>query len=549
MLFEDKIKTISRIFVSILSFLFVILILYLNVLHTTFTFADDYPLIAQNPIISSLIKAMLGVFIIAMISFIGKYSHNKVLFSLIVIVNLVSLGLKIYIVYSFKNYPTIDPYQIYNGAMILHYTQDLKPLFISNYFAMFPQQLGLVTILTPFIAWFGESINNYYVTQAILSQLTLILFTLSSYKLKGMKSAFSTTLLLALFIPNLFISFLIYGDGYALFFIALFMTLFVYFGHLKSRAQYSLYGVLYGLLSLAYLARLSSNVIIIAFAGTLFILSQWNLKLIIKMGLLLSILVVPMYLNLKLYDHPEVELGKYAHPTNTWIRIGLGYGGGNGLYPGVNNNDTNDDFMVLGYDPQKMSALNTTIIHHELTVLSENYVWFDFFKQKLSIMWTDPDFELMTLILPSHVGKIKAPWKLLQTGNYGFGAFNLVTTNAFGDWLQKNYFKIRSVEKVVYFGFLVATLLLFLKRNSKEWPLWFLRLSLIGFVLLHGLIEVKSRYVFGFVNILIFVVSLYNIEIMDDVVIRVQNYGKFIKGKLHDYKSSRSSIFPTPTRL
>lgn len=513
----DKIRNFGKYFVSILSFLMVSVILVLNIFYTSFTYNNDYPLIAQNTLLTSLLKLGLGIIIVVIIYIFTQSLPRRLSVWMIIIVNLLLLILKFYVVYSFNNYPTIDPYQIFRGVLTLQFTNDIRPLYIGNYFATFPQQLGIVSVLRPLSIFFKDNINLYYYFQALLSQLTVVIFTLTAYRLKGTKVAFFSTVLLNLFIPYLFIAFLFYGDLYAIFFISVAFLLLSYIKPEKSKQRCIIMGIIYLLLSIAYLARLTTNVVILAMIFTLFIVRSMNFKTIILMIILLSILVIPMRGLLSLYNLQDVQLGKYAHPNSTWIRIGLGYGGGNAQFAGVHNGNTDLDFEILAYDPTKMDLYNQDVIKTEVLALVKNNQWIEFFKEKMNIMWTDPDFAISTLILPMKTGKIKQPWKLIQTENYGFGSFELSTNTRFGDWLQENYFKNRSIEKVYYFGLLSSLLLILSRRKSNDWPLWFLRISLIGYVLLHLLLEVKSRYVIGYMSILIFIVSLYFGETLESI--------------------------------
>ena len=201
-----------------------------------------------------------------------KNINEKSVFLSIVLFNIISLIVKVVIILSFNNSPIADSWDIFNGVNTLLFTSDKGTLYIGNYFAMYPQQLGMVSILSPLAFLFKWDINAYYYFQAFLIQLTIVLLTLCSFKLKGLKVSLVTTILLNLFIPNLFVPFLIYGDLYSYFFIALLYTLYLYTKNCESKyTKVLIVFVSLILISLAYLARISTVVFIIAFFIVYFI--------------------------------------------------------------------------------------------------------------------------------------------------------------------------------------------------------------------------------------------------------------------------------------
>lgn len=519
----DCFRRISLKFISILAIVIAIAIFVLNILYSSFTYSSWYPLVFDNSLFSSFAKIILGFIFIVIIGIIIRMSKSKYILAYIITLNLITLIIRLSIIASFDNFPVADSWHVFNGANVLFFTNDIRPLYIGNYFALYPQQLGIMTILYPLAFFFRENIIGYYYTQVFIIQFTVLLLTLCSYKLKGLKVSFFTALMLNLFVPNMFIPFLIYGDLYAYFFLSLAFTVYIYSRNTQSNWKYFYIALIYIFSCFAYLARLSTNVFIIALVITFFLNNKINRKAIISIILMISIIVIPFKIVDKAFDIKDVELGKYAFPSNTWLRIGLGYSGFDDKTPGFHDIKTDEEFKNVGYDVNEMKRINQRLISNQLSAFKDINYMFDFFKDKSIVMWTDPDFEMMTLIVPFKGSKIADPYSEYKQVNYGFGKISLTIKNDFGHLISDNYYLIRKYEKVYIFSFLIMLILTIARFKKEDRILLFGQLVLIGFFILHSVIEVKSRYLYVCMNALIFVVSLYYLDIFDKC------FSKFIK--------------------
>lgn len=520
----DQFKNFSFNFIYILAIVISVAIFVLNIQYSTFTYSSWYPLIFNNSLMSSILKVIISLILVIILGIIVKKINEKYIISLIVILNITTLIIRLFIIGSFDNFPVADSWHVFNGTNVLFFTNDIRPLYVGNYFALYPQQLGIVTILYPLALFFRENILGYYYSQVVIIQLTIILLTLISYKLKGIKASFITSILLNLFIPNFFVAFLIYGDLYAYFFLVLAFTLYIYSKDHQSKYRYLYMSLIYLCLVFAYLARLSTNVFIIAMIITFFLHNRFNLKVIIAIILMLSIIVVPFKLIDKAFDVKDVELGKYAFPSNTWLRLGFGYSGFDEKTPGFHDIKTDEEFKNVGYDSNKMRIINQELINDRLEAFRDFKYMFNFFKAKTTIMWTDPDFEMMTLIIPFKGSKISEPELSYKEINYGFGKIDLTTKNEFGQLITDNYYSIRKYEKIYIFSLLLLLMLMFIKIKKEDKIMVFGRLILIGFFILHLIIEIKSRYLYVCINALIFIVSLYYLEVFDKYYEKIIDY-------------------------
>lgn len=504
------VKVLSKKIIYVLSIIILLIVSVFNLSHSTLTYSSWYPLIFRNNFYKTGFLFMLCLLFIVCLYYFVKNIKQKVLLPTIIFINTISLIIKVAIIVSFNNSPIADSWDIFNGVNTLLFTSDKGPLYIGNYFAMYPQQLGMVSILSPIAFLFKWDVNAYYYFQAFLIQITIVLLTLCSFKLKGLKVALVTTILLNLFIPNFFVPFLIYGDLYSYFFIALLYTFFLY---TKNNVSNVIKGIVILvsliLISLAYLARISTIVYIIAFFIVYFINKSINKKYFIILALTLIFVFNAYPMNTKLYNKGDVCLGEYEFPSNTWIRLGVSYSWFDQVTPGFHDQRIDWDFRSVGYNKKKMSEINNQVISARLNQMFSTNEWVNFYKKKIVILWTDPDFEMMSYIAPFKGEHLSNPGELQKVELHGSGATNLKTNNIFGEMIQKNYYPLRDFEKTFLYATLFIGLLVFVNREDESDEKLFIRLLLIGFFALHLLIEIKSRYIFVFYSSYIFVISLF----------------------------------------
>lgn len=502
-------RLLSKKFIYLLSIIILFIISIFNISHSTLTYSSWYPLIFRNNLYKTGLLFILSFFFVVCLYYFVKNINEKSVFLSIVLFNIISLIVKVVIILSFNNSPIADSWDIFNGVNTLLFTSDKGTLYIGNYFAMYPQQLGMVSILSPLAFLFKWDINAYYYFQAFLIQLTIALLTLCSFKLKGLKVSLVTTILLNLFIPNLFVPFLIYGDLYSYFFIALLYTLYLYTKNCESKyTKVLIVFVSLILISLAYLARISTVVFIIAFFIVYFINRKLNIKYFVILALTLIFVTNVYPINTNLYNKGDVGLGEYEFPSNTWIRLGVSYSWFDQVTPGFHDQRIDWDFKSVGYNKSKMSKINHEVISARLNQMFRTKEWIHFYKKKIVILWTDPDFEMMSYIAPFKGEHLSDPSELQKVELHGSGATNLKANNIIGEMIQKYYYPLRDFEKLYLYATLFIGFLVFVNRKDESDEKLFIRLLLIGFFALHLLIEIKSRYIFVFYSSFIFIISL-----------------------------------------
>lgn len=440
-----------------------------------------------------------------------KLSRKQIIF-LIILINVLALLIKFYLVKSFNNLPVADAYYIFDGTDVLHFTDNPAYLEKGMYFGTYPEQLGMVSILYPLAALFRFNMNGYYLTFAVISQVTIMLLTYVSYRVSNIKSALWASLLFNIFLPNISVVFLIYGDLFSFFFLSLALAIHVHFN--QKKLNYIAFLMIAVLIAFAYLARLSTNIFIIATIITVILAYRDKIAKIVVTLCLASVLLFTYSINEYFYNTEKISLGTYAQPFNTWIRLGTGVSGYDQTTPGFHNNQVEVDFADLKYNKEKMYQLNSNIIHEQIDDLIKNKTIYEFLIEKLKVTWTDPDFEMTTLILPYVGHPIEDPLTESINNPKGSGAFELAPNNAFGEFLVAHYYDFRKFEKIIYFGILLGLLVTFFKKSRNHYDV-FAYLITIGFVLLHLMIEIKSRYVYVYINFMILYVSINMPFILD----------------------------------
>ncbi len=512
--------------VFLLSMGIVFFVLVLNVVFDSLTYNNWYPLIFRNHVMNIIALLIFVSLCLCVIITILRKGSDRFFKNSIILLNIFGLITKLFIVFAFENIPIADSWHVFNGANILFFTNDLGPLYVSGYFATYPQQLGIVSLLYPLVRLFRYDVQMIYVVQAVMMQLSIMFLTWSVYRLKTWKVAFLVSLMFTLFPPNSFVAFLVYGDLYALFFLSIAMMLYTYSLSKEGIVKLILWILMLLMIIIAYFARVSTNVYFIALIIMIILHHKFDIKYIMMIGILFISILYPMDLLVQQYDVKDVSLGEYAYPTNTWIRLGLGYSGFDHVTPGYHDMRLDEEFKQLRYDKAKMSEVNQEVIKNRILELSKPKEFIRFFGKKAIVLYTDPDFEMVTLTLPFRAVHSIDPYYDYSIQAAGAGKMDMLVRNEFGAFIQKNTSLIRFFEKVIYVLLLVMTLLTLGLLGRRNRFLQYCSLLIIGFFLLHMMIEIKSRYLFVFMNSMMFFITMYFPEVLDKLVaISVWNRG------------------------
>lgn len=497
----ENIKHIFLQLVTISSISALLIVFFLNAQYTSFTYSSWYPLIFENSWVSSFLKIIL-----MSIGFYGLYLivrklNFKVSITLIILINAFTLGVKMWLVYAVGSYPVADSYLVLESANAIVTNSQYIPSFLSAYLSHIPRQLGLVSLLIPLVKWAQFDYFKILYLQAFIIQASLVFLSIGVYRYKGIKAAVVVSVLLNLFLPNSYLVLWLYGEPYALFFTS------IAFAFLPTQKRSFLYLVIFiGSIILAYLARVTSNLWILALVISFILVKPSRLGLAV---VLISVLGLT-YPIVQTYYQDMIPI--HAYPNNTWLRIGTGYSGFDLKTPGFYNDQIEEDFIMLNEDTQAMADYNNSQIMRNLASLVETKTLGTFLYQKMIVTWTDPDFEMMSRIYPFYGSLIENPMEQSKSVLYGSAAMDFNPQSSSAKTLQNLHSLSLKFESTFYLVLLLLVLSQFIFHRKDNGYHVFIRLLFLAYVAFYLGVEVKGRYPFLMLEALIVYASL---EYMD----------------------------------
>lgn len=199
----------------------------------------------------------------------------------------------------------------------------------------------------------------------------------------------------------------------------------------------------------------------------------------------------------RVYNHfTDWKIGENDLPFSTNIAIGLqGIGFTNEYinYFSWNNNDT-----------EKLSLYIDQKIKNRLNELQDPNALFPFIYDKFLYSWSDQDFDSMNFIMPFKSEVTLNDFEVDNSIRVGRASPDTHSTTNLGDFLVKNVFLIRNIEKVYLLTLLFLALynsIKTIKRRNLHSLL--LELFVIGTTLAFIIVETQPRYLLYTMVILI----------------------------------------------
>lgn len=475
------------------SLFIVFFILYLNLTKTTTVYATLYP-ITKNTHFLSLVFAILLIFLgHYAIKKINQVSNIKILWFVFIAFNILGLMTKLYMVFSVENAPIADSYQVIDVAN-RWLAGDPSIFWPGSYLSTFQFQSSLVILYSIWAKFFGYQSSAYYFLQALLLQTSILLIGLAWAKKYSIKTALITTLLLTFFLPNTWMTQFVYGDNLAFFAISLILFFTVYLKNKVVKVSLVILSIL-----LMTQTRTISGILVIAYAFSLLLTQPLKLKTLGMVIGLLSLLILPSQIINTLFDH-QTDFIKDAHalPANTFLRIGLSRSQTSQV-PGFYDLNILYDFEALYYDTGLMQSYNSEIISNQLRKLSNFDEAYSFWLDKYTAVFTDPDFESLANYFPTRYDGIDLEDFKKNPEPLGAGAVDVNAKTSLSTWILNQYSRILILEKAYLLALLIALIFALLRDRKNA----LLSLIIIGIFLYFGLFEIKSRYVWLFMNVLI----------------------------------------------
>lgn len=486
--------------IKYLSLLIIVSIIFANVSYNLFIFAGyhiTYNVGSLKPFLIALVLCFGLAF------FVAKIKINAKGFIIgMIIINLISFLIKLILIHSFEVGPAGDTWEVFYAAESV-FNGQFESLIKGGYISTYMHQLGGMTFLLPQVAFFGRIFSNYYTVNAILMQLSTILSVLIVKRFSDNKTGLFANLMIISFVPNYFYIFVLYNEV-----VTLFLVVFALFIATRNSIHFILKWILVLIvLSLAIFMKTYVAVIVIALAILVLLYSGFNFKLILKLSLILSLLVLPSLFFRSIYNLTlDTSLGKNALPASTWLIVGLSGPGYTSRYANL--------FVENNHDSKRLNMIIDEEIDARLNQFKDLNLFKDFVKAKFLYTWTDQDLDSMNYVMPSQYAIPLSEFENDNSLRIGRASSTSKPINSFGFMVYDKLFTIRNVEKILYFLYLFLALInLLMTFNKKKVFNTFIELTLIGFTILLIIIETQPRYIYLIMNMMLMYSSLAVYEI------------------------------------
>lgn len=478
-------------------------ILVFGVLLCNNLFFDSYIFAGTNPILSDsnvfLIIPALIIFTLPIYLIVKLRVTSKQTLITIVLINFLAVIGRLIIIISFEIVPTADMYRIVLAGVQIFLYKDFTSLFAGGYVNLFSNQLGVITVIAPFFKMFEFNFNAYYYVNLFLIQGSILLLTFSLVKEKKWKEAILATVLLNIFIPNLFSMFIIYGDLFALF--ALSGFVFLQSFNLSNKLLNISLTII--LVTISMLARPTSIIWFIAWMFLALLYRNFQKLLEIALSITLALIFIQNLPNI--YSSVlKIEIPDTSLPNTQFIGIAFEKASIDKESPGFYS----DKYFNFHIQNKLNPSLTNTFIFQDVSKNIHNLIqegrFFDFQTEKIRILWTDPDFETMNFILPMNYALTKNDFRANNALRVGVASEGSHPKNTLGELLVRGMFQLRRFEKVMYLLMLLGAMIAsIVNLKSRDKTLLVLQLLGIGFFLFFQFMEIKPRYLLVYMNFLV----------------------------------------------
>jgi len=473
-------------------------IIVLNIYGSIFMLASYWCCLDKNKIVQFIIAIMIS----CLITFLYRrttLARYKVIIVFIAI-NTISLIIRILVCKSFLTYPASDQWQLINALIGMANYNSADALNTGGYLNIYSNNALCYYLYYPFVKLIDTNYQLYYVLNAFLVQISFILLGLFVWKQKGEKASLLSSVVLNLFIPSYFMSFVVYGDIPSLVLISLGLFSFAFI-----KNSFLKYITLSLFIGLSYIARATSIVWIVAVLIVILLFEKEKIKKALLILLCVITFLLPSAVSkYSIEKEFNVDLDSNSMPVQAWIYIGTGYSipGDAGIFNPLPLNTLSE----TNYNSNETARLLNSAIIENLTKLKNPKELVLFVKRKIQNTWTDPDFESMGFVMPNS-GYNASDFKNGYRIPVGTGPTETTYKNALGQFVYDNFQSIRNIEKIYLFIILLWLLyssVLRCKKNKYDAISLFLELNLVGMFFLQLILETKPRYVFvSFVMVIV----------------------------------------------
>lgn len=399
---------------------------------------------------------------------------------LLAVVSLFSVLFGIYWVTTSKTFPQGDP------GLILYYARDIcKGDFTQfqegGYLAIYPHQLGMVTLLLPFVKLFGA--NDYLAFQYFTALMLPAIF-ISGTKIvrfisnNNARVEFLFIVCLTTCFPLYAYTPFVYGD-----LCSLEMGMLAVWAFLSCLKKFKIYKLTAFGFTIGVAVQMRENIIIMAIAlGVVLLIKlvcshadRWKAA---AMGaaMIVGVVFFQGCINLAYYNVKDKEADTF--PVSTFIVMGLNDDYGR---PGWDNGYSYNLFFDNGMDTELTKRQAREDFKSYLTLYKNNPAYMvDFFARKMNAQWNAPMYQC--IVMNNYV-----------TDEQGRLVHSIYSRGRIGRLVEK-YMKI--YQLVLYSSILC---LVFIKRKScNAIEGYTLLIAVFGGFLFSLMWEAKTRYVFPY---------------------------------------------------
>ncbi len=445
---------------------------------------DEHVYISKDSIIGNLVGITFVIAILTLINYkkdLLKRINTRIL---AFVLGITAVFISLYWVMNSGTEPQSDARAVCEAASQIN-VGDYSELLEGGYVAIYPQQLGLITLMRVLFTVFGD--GNYFSYQ-VLSALSVFFIVYGTYDvasllskhnrfIEGISLALSFTCL-----PMYMYTAFVYGEILSIALVVI--SIDVYLRIYKSFSFGKIVALIIAIES-AILVRKNSVIIVIAMLGiavfNLFLKEKRKCSIAVIIALVLGLLLQSGLMK-ALYDKHWGEDVEHL-PATLWIAMGTNddyeYAG---WYNGLGTNIFWDN--ELEAEPSRAQAED--IIKGFAGICINNPVYgLDFFNRKLGAQWNAPMYQ--GLVMNNNI-----------TGEQSALVDAIFHDEKVWDFMDAS---MNLYQLMVYMG--VFALLIHLLRNEKELQYYIGLVAVFGGFLFSIMWEAKTRYIFPYLIILL----------------------------------------------
>ncbi len=393
-------KVFFGIFNILVLFMFAVLLHYgleMTGIDNFRNYWDEHIYLAKESVIKNIVVLLISVLLTFFVGKLSVFMRNKRVRGIVLMVScvLMSAG-SIFWVCGLHSVPVGDQKIVFDFASVFN-NGEYYGLERGQYIAIYPQQLGLVTLLRPFVKLVGE--NNYFAFQLMVALLVWLIPFAGTMIVRMISQdnprveLFYQVFVLTCF-PIYGYTAFVYGDLIALPFVMLGI-----WGYLSCMKKFRVWKLVCLALTMGLAVTLKTNMLIVMVAMILVAIIQFivgNGKKNLWIAAATGMGVLLFSLSVKAIYAPHYEEGAEGIPASSWIAMGLS---DNEQGPGWYNIYALDMFYRADYDAGLANEIAKQDIRDRLAAYLANPEYMvDFFSRKMNTQWNAPMYQSVVMV-------------------------------------------------------------------------------------------------------------------------------------------------------